>query len=91
MPSVADLIKFRDKFSRLPTVMRNTVITDTIAWLESEERAKCKPEHLSLLVDFENELQSHLNVSKIPEAWFLKVAQTYGSCAFYERALKRLS
>jgi hypothetical protein len=91
MPTVADLLKFRDKFSRLPATMRNIVITDTIAWLESEERAKCKPEHLSLLVDFENELQSHLNQSKIPEAWFLKVAQTYGSCGFWERFLRRVS
>lgn len=89
MPSVMDNIKLRDKLIRLSVPLRNQVITDTVAWLESEERPKCKPEHLSYLIDFENSLQSLLNQQKIEPAWFPKIAQTYGTFPFYDRFVRR--
>lgn len=85
-----DIIKLRDKMTRLSPQLRNQVITDTIAWLESDERPKCKPDHLHHLVNFENELQGLLNQSKLQEQWFVQAAQTYGSFPFYERFIKRV-
>lgn len=84
-----DTIRWRDKWIRLSPSLRNQLITDTIAWLESEERPKCKPEHLSFLVNFENDLQNLLNQQKIAESWFSQRAQTYGSFPFFASFLRR--
>lgn len=91
MPSVMDMIRWKDKWTRMSASVRNPLITDTIAWLESEERPKCKPEQLPHLVNFENELQKQLNQAKIPDPWFTFIAQSYGSFPFYERFLRRIS
>ena len=91
MPSVMDLIRWRDRWSRMNASNRNALITDSIAWLESEERPKCKPEHLTHLVNFENELQKHLNQPSIPPAWFTATGQTYNSFSFFEKFLRRVS
>jgi hypothetical protein len=85
-----DTIKWRDKWIRLSPSLRNQVITDTIAWLESEERPKCKPEHLSHLINFENTLQSLLNQQKVAESWFSLNANTYGSFPFFANFLRRV-
>ena len=85
-----DLIKWRDKWSRLTPALRNVVLTDTIAWLESDERPKCKPEHLSHLINFENELQSFLNHQQIADTWFVKAGQTYGSFPFFAAFIRRI-
>ncbi len=85
-----DTIKWRDKWVRLSTSLRNSVITDTIAWLESEERPKCKPDHVNHLVNFENELQNLLNQQKISETWFTTASQTYGSFPFFASFIKRV-
>lgn len=90
MPSVMDTIKWRDKWIRMSASLRNSMITDTTAWLESEERPKCKPEHLSHLINFENELQNLLNQQKISEAWFSRTSQTYGSFPFFAGFLRRV-
>jgi len=90
MPSVADTVRFRTSFTRLGVPMRNTIITETIAWLESEERPNVKPEHLSHLINFENSLQSLLNQKTIPETWFTMTANTYASFPFYDKFLRRL-
>jgi hypothetical protein len=90
MPSVMDTIKWREKWSRLPVPMRNTIIIDTISWLESNERPKCKPEHLSYLINFENDLQNLLNQQKIVETWFTQTANTYGSFPFFSAFLRRI-
>ena len=91
MPSVMDLIRWKDKWSRMNSSVRNTLITDAIAWLESEERPKCKPEHVMHLVNFENELQKHLNQPSIPPGWFTTTGQTYGSFPFFEKFLRHIS
>jgi hypothetical protein len=85
-----DVIKWRDKWVRLPPVIRNGILTETVDYLESEERPKCKPEHLSHLINFETELQGFLNVKKIPESWFTQSAQTYGSFPFYAAVIRRV-
>ena len=89
MPSVMDTVKLRDKLTRLSTPLRNQIITDTVAWLESEERPKCKPEHLSFLIDFENSLQSLLNQQKMDPSWVIKNAQTYASFPFFDHFVRR--
>lgn len=90
MPSVMDMIRWKDKWIRMSPAIRNQLITDSIAWLESEERPKVKPEHLSFLIDFENGLQAMLNQPRLNEAWFMAAAKTYGSFPFYERFLRRV-
>jgi hypothetical protein len=90
MPSTMDLIKWKDKWSRLSPVLRNGVITDTISWLESDERSKCKPEHLSHLINFENELQNLLNQQKVADGWFIQAGQTYGSFPFFASFIRRV-
>ena len=90
MPSTMDLIQWRDKMQRLPVSMRNVMLTDAISWLESEERGKCKPEHVSFLVDFENQLQQQLNLIKIADGWYIQVGQTYGSFPFFDRYIRRV-
>lgn len=90
MPSVMDTIRWRDKWIRFSPSIRNQVITDTIAWLESEERPKCKPEHLSHLIQFENSLQSLLNQQKVAESYFTLNANTYGSFPFFASFIRRI-
>lgn len=90
MPSVMDTIKWRDKWIRLSAPMRNTIITDTVAWLESEQRPRCRPEHLTHLVNFENDLQSLLNQQKIQDGWFGLRANTYGSFPFFAAFIHRI-
>jgi hypothetical protein len=90
MPSVMDTLRFHEKFQRLPMNLRNQVITDMIAWLEKEERPKCKPEHLSQLINFENELQRQLNEKHVPQVWFQHLATTYGPMPFYDKFLRRM-
>lgn len=84
-----DVLRFRTKFQQVPATVRNQIITDTIAWLESTERPKCKPEHLSHLVNFENDLQRFLNQPKVPDTWFTTAMQTYGSFPFFEAYIRR--
>jgi hypothetical protein len=90
MPSVMDTIRFRDKLMRMNVSMRNQVISESIAWLESEERPKCKPEQIPHLIQFETEFQRLLNQQEIPETWFTMTAQTYSRFPFYANLLKRL-
>lgn len=85
-----DLIKWRDKWSRMTPQLRNSAITDTIAWLESDERPKCKPDHLSFLIQFETDLQNLLNQSRLPDQWFITAAQTYGNFPFYTAFIRRV-
>lgn len=89
MPSVMDVLRFRDKFQRYSVPIRNQMITDSIAFLESTERPKAKPEHLTHLVNFENELQMFLNQPKVPDTWFTRAMQTYGSFPFFEAFIRR--
>jgi hypothetical protein len=84
-----DLIQWRDKMQRLPVIMRNVIITDAVAWLESEERGKCKPEHVSFLVDFENQLQQQLNQRPV-DGWYIQMGQTYGSFPFFDRYIRKV-
>jgi hypothetical protein len=84
-----DIIKLRDKWVRMPTGLRNTVITNAIAWLESDERPQVKPEHLSFLIDFENQLQQLLNQPRLSEQWFVQTAQTYGSFPFFDKFVRK--
>lgn len=90
MPSVMDTVKFRTKFLSMKAPVRNQVITDTIAWLESSVRPDCKPEHLSFLIDFENALQNQLNKQTIPDGWFQQMTTTYASFPFYDKFLRRI-
>ena len=91
MPSVMDFITFKDKFSRMGKGMRNVFITETVAWLESEERARLQnPEHLSHLVNLENHLQSALNLDRVPDTWFTTFQFAYASFPFTEKLLRRL-
>ncbi len=90
MPSVMDTLRFHEKFQRLPTSLRNQIIKDTITWLEKEERAKCKPEHLSDLTNFENELQTQLNQPHVAQVWFHHFTQTYGSMPFYDKFIRKM-
>ena len=89
MPSTLDLIRWKDKYTRVSTAIRNQLISDGIAHLESVERPKCKPEHLSHLITFENELQQQLNQKQIPEAWFIRSGQTYGSFPFFDGFVRK--
>lgn len=89
MPSVMDTVKLRDKLMRLSPPLRNQLITDSVSWLESDERPKCKAEHHSFLIDFENALQSLLNQQQLDPVWFTKLSQTYGSFPFFDRFVRR--
>ncbi len=88
MPSTMDLIQWRDKMQKLPVTVRNMMLTDAISWLESEERGKCKPEHVSFLVDFENQLQQQLN-QRPADGWYIQMGQTYGSFPFFDRYIRK--
>jgi hypothetical protein len=90
MPSAMDLIKWRDKWCKLTPVLRNAVIIDTIAWLQSDERPKCKPEHLSHLINFDNELQKMLNEKVLNQGWFITAGQTYGSFPFFASFIRKV-
>ena len=89
MPSTMDLIKFSKFFTTLRTAERNTFVTETVAWLESEERSKVRPEHLSFLIDFENALQSTLNLKSVDQSFCMKLFSTYGSFPFFEKFVRR--
>ena len=89
MPSVMDIIKWREKWTRLSPQLRNQLITDTITWLESEERPKCKPEHLSSLIQFENELQNLLNQPRISDQWFSTAGNTFACFPFFAAFVRR--
>jgi hypothetical protein len=85
-----DLIKWRDKWVRMSMSLRNGLITDTIAWLESDERQKCKSDHLSFLIQFETELQALLNQPRVSEQWFSTAGQTYGNFPFFASFIRRV-
>jgi hypothetical protein len=86
-----DFINFKEKFTRMGKGMRNVFITETIGWLESEERGKLtNPDHLSHLVNLENHLQAALNLDKVPDAWFSTFQFSYGSFSFTDKLLRRL-
>jgi hypothetical protein len=91
MPSVMDTIRWKDKLLRMNASMRNQVINESITWLDSEERPKCKPEQLPHLIQFQTEFKQLLTKEVIPETWFTMAAQTYGRFPFYDHLLKRLS
>jgi hypothetical protein len=89
MPSTMDLIRFSKFYMSLRTADRNKFITDTVTWLEAEERPKVRPEHLSFLVDLENALQSTLNVASVDQAYCMKLFSTYGSFPFFDKFVRR--
>lgn len=84
-----DLIKFRDKYHGMAVSPRNMYFSEAIAWLESTQRPKVKPEHLSFLVEFENELQKALNEKNIPPSWFLQIGRTYSPFPFFDAFLRK--
>jgi hypothetical protein len=86
-----DVLRVRDKVQRLSPPLRNAVLTESIAWLESHERLKCKAEHLQYLIQFENELQALLNQPRIPDIWFTTAMQTYGSFPFWDAFIRKTS
>lgn len=90
MPSVMDLINFQNSFKRMPTALRNQVITDSISRLEADVRPSIKPEHLPHLINFENELQQFLNQQKIDEGKVQRLCTTYASFPFFERFLQKI-
>jgi len=91
MPSVMDFINFKNKFSQMGKGPRNAFITETVAWLESEERHKLThPDQLTHLINLENHLQAALNLEKVPETWFTTFQFTYSSFPFTEKLLRRL-
>jgi hypothetical protein len=90
MPSVMDLINFQANFKRMGTLSRNQMITDSIARLESDVRPSVKPEHLSHLVNFENELQQFLNEKTIDEGKLQRMCSTYATFPFFERFLQKI-
>jgi len=90
MPSVMDSLRVFTKLSAMKVQQRNQVITDTIAWLESSVRPNVKPDHLSFLVDFENELQQQLNQPTLSNTWQTKMMQTYGNFPFYDAFLRKM-
>lgn len=90
MPSVMDLINFQNSFKRMPTALRNQVITDSISRLEADVRPSIKPEYLPHLINFENELQQFLNQQKIDEGKVQRLCTTYASFPFFERFLQKI-
>jgi hypothetical protein len=90
MPSVMDLINFQANFKRMGTLSRNQMITDSIARLESDVRPSVKSEHLSHLVNFENELQQFLNEKTIDEGKLQRMCSTYATFPFFERFLQKI-
>lgn len=90
MPSVMDLIHFQTNFKRMGTQVRNQIITDSIARLESDVRPSVKPDHLSHLLNFENELQQFLNQQTIDEGKLQRMCSTYASFPFFERFLQKM-
>lgn len=90
MPTVADVLKWREKWTRSPTTVRNGLITDAINWLESTVRPKCNSEELSQLINLENELQQKLNEIRIPDQWFVTFAQTYGQQSYFHAFITKV-
>lgn len=89
MPSVKDFVNFKLTFSRMDKGTRNQAITDTITWLESEERPKVQGDALSALINLENHFQSALNVERVPDSWFTTFQFTYSSFPFMDKTLRR--
>lgn len=89
MPSVKDFLNFKTTFSRMDKGSRNQCITDTIAWLETEERPKYQGDTLSALINLENHFQSALNLNKVPDTWFTTFQFTYASFPFMDKVLRR--
>ncbi len=85
-----DLINFQTNFKRMGTPLRNQVITDSIARLESDVRPSIKPEHLEHLINFENELQQFLNQKTIDANQLQRMCTTYASFPFFDRFLQKI-
>lgn len=90
MPSVADILKWRDKWTQTPTTVRNGFITDAIQWLETVGKGRCKPEELATLTAIQEELKTRLNEIRISEQWFITFAMTYGRQSYFDPFIRKV-
>ena len=89
MPSVADILKWRDRWTQTPTTVRNGFIVDAIQWLDTVGKAKCKPEELSTLLEIQAELKARMNDIRISDQWFVTFAQTYGRQSYFDPFVRK--
>ena len=90
MPSVADTLKWRARWTKTPTTVRNGLIEDAIQWLETVGKTKCKPEELPTLTKIQSELQTRTNEIRISEQWFVSFAQTYGQQSYFDAFVRKV-
>lgn len=90
MPSVADILKWRDRWTKTPVVVRNGLIEDAIQWLETVGKAKCKPDELPTLIKIQGELKERLNEIRISDQWFVDFGQIYGQQSYFDAFVRKV-
>ena len=89
MPSVAEILKWRDRWTKTPVTVRNGLIEDAIQWIESM-KTKCKPDELPVLLMIQSELQTRMNDIQISQQWFVTFAQTYGRQSYFDAFVRKV-
>lgn len=89
MPSVADVLKWRDRWTQTPTSVRNGFIVDAIQWLDTVAKTKCKPEELATIAEIQADLQKRTNELRISDQWFVTFAQTYGRQSYFDAFVRK--
>lgn len=90
MPSVADILRWRDKWTLTPTTIRNGFINDAIQWLDTVAKTKCKPDEVATIGKIQAELQARLNEIRISEQWFVAFGQTYGQQSYFDAFVRKV-
>jgi hypothetical protein len=90
MPSVADILKWRDRWTKMPTPVRNGLIDDAIEWLDTVGKMKCKPEEVPTVATIQAELKDKRNEIHISEQWFVSFAMTYGQQSYFDPFVRKV-
>lgn len=90
MPSVADILKWRDRWTKTPTTVRNGLIEEAIQWLDTVGKTKCKPNEVATLEKIQGELKDRMNDIRISEQWFVSFAMTYGQQSYFDPFVRKV-
>jgi hypothetical protein len=90
MPSVTDILKWRDRWTKLNATVRNGLMEDAIQWLETVGKAKCKPEEVATLVKIQDEIKSRMNDIRMSDQWFVDFGQVYGQQSYFDSFVRKV-
>ena len=90
MPSVADILKWRDRWTKTPATVRNGLMDDAIQWLETVGKTKCKPAEVTTLEKIQGELKARMNDIRISDQWFIDFAMTYGQQSYFDAFIRKV-